>query len=99
MATLDVKSPLIGTVFRITVAAGDQVRGGQEILIVESMKMEHPVEAPADGTVESILVAEGDTIAAGQVLVRSTRRGARPVRWVRRTRSVPTLPATANAGS
>ena len=72
MATLDVKSPLIGTVFRITVAAGDQVRGGQEILIVESMKMEHPVEAPADGTVESILVAEGDTIAAGQVLVRIT---------------------------
>ncbi|NBU15765.1 MAG: biotin/lipoyl-binding protein, partial [Actinobacteria bacterium] len=72
MATLDVKSPLIGTVFRITVAAGDQVRGGEEILIVESMKMEHPVEAPADGTVESILVAEGDTIAAGQVLVRIT---------------------------
>ena len=65
-------SPLIGTVFRITVAPGDQVRASQEIIIVESMKMEHPVEAGVDGVVESVLVAEGETIAAGQVLVRIT---------------------------
>ena len=65
-------SPLIGTVFRITVAPGDQVRAAQEIIIVESMKMEHPVEAGVDGVVESVLVAEGETIAAGQVLVRIT---------------------------
>ena len=65
-------SPLIGTVFRITVAAGDQVRAGQEIIIVESMKMEHPVEAGVDGIIEAVLVAEGETIAAGQALVRIT---------------------------
>lgn len=72
VTTHSVDSPLIGTIFRITVAPGDQVRAGQEIVIVESMKMEHPVEAGVDGTVEAVLVAEGETIAAGQALVRIT---------------------------
>lgn len=72
MATHNVTSPLIGTVFRITVKPGDQVRAGQEIIIVESMKMEHPVEAGSDGVVDRVLVSEGETIAAGQVLVSIT---------------------------
>ena len=65
----DIASPLLGTIFKITVAVGDTVHAKQEILIIESMKMEHPVEAGVDGIVASIVVAEGDTIAAGQVLV------------------------------
>ena len=69
MTTLNVTSPLIGTVFRIKVGPGDQVRRGQEIVIIESMKMEHPVEAAADGTIASVAVAEGETVSAGQVLV------------------------------
>jgi pyruvate/2-oxoglutarate dehydrogenase complex dihydrolipoamide acyltransferase (E2) component len=70
MATHNVTSPLIGTVFRVTVRPGDTVRSGQELVIIESMKMEHPVEAGEDGTVEEVLVSEGDTVSAGQVLVR-----------------------------
>ena len=69
MTTHNVTSPLIGTIFRITVGPGDQVRAGQEIIIVESMKMEHPVEAGVDGTVESVNVKEGETVSEGQVLV------------------------------
>lgn len=68
----DIASPLLGTIFKVAVAVGDSVHAKQEILIIESMKMEHPVEAGVDGVVASIAVAEGDTIAAGQVLVSIT---------------------------
>lgn len=66
--TLSVISPLLGTVLRVRVSVGDTVRTGQEIIVIESMKMEHPVEATADGTVTTLAVAEGDTVNAGQVL-------------------------------
>jgi acetyl-CoA carboxylase carboxyltransferase component len=68
----DIASPLLGTIFKVAVAVGDSVHAKQEILIIESMKMEHPVEAGVDGVVTSIAVAEGDTIAAGQVLISIT---------------------------
>lgn len=68
----DIASPLLGTIFKVAVAVGDSVHAKQEILIIESMKMEHPVEAGVDGVVASIAVAEGDTIAAGQVLISIT---------------------------
>ena len=51
------------------VAVGDTVRAGQELVVLESMKMEHPVEAEADGSVDAI-VAEGATVRPGDVLVR-----------------------------
>jgi acetyl-CoA carboxylase carboxyltransferase component len=54
------------------VKPGDTVRANREILILESMKMEHPVEAGVEGTITAVLVAEGDTISAGQVLVHIT---------------------------
>ena len=72
MATHNVSSPILGTVFKITVKPGDTVRANREILILESMKMEHPVEAGVEGTIAAVLVAEGDTISAGQVLVHIT---------------------------
>lgn len=65
-------SPILGTVFTIKVKVGDAVRRDSEVVIVESMKMEHPVEAGCEGIVASIHIAEGDTIAAGQVLLRIT---------------------------
>ena len=68
-ASQTIVSPILGTVFRIKVEQGSQVRKGQEIVVIESMKMEHPVEATADGTIGTIHVAEGDTIAAGQPLL------------------------------
>ncbi|MEY3807015.1 MAG: hypothetical protein RIR69_1827 [Actinomycetota bacterium] len=68
----DITSPLLGTVFKILVRVGDVVRRGQEIAIVESMKMEHPIEADTDGTVTTIAVAEGDTVAQGQTVASIT---------------------------
>lgn len=70
--THDIASPILGTIFRIAVSIGDTVREHQEILIIESMKMEHPVEAGVDGVVSGLHVTEGDTITAGQLLITIT---------------------------
>ncbi len=67
-AHIDVNSPILGTIFSIKVTQGDEVRAGQEVIIIESMKMEHPVEAGADGIISAMYVTEGDTITAGQPL-------------------------------
>ena len=62
------RSPLIGTVIAVNATAGDTVRAGREIIVLESMKMEHPVVADADGTIATIDVAVGDTVEENQVL-------------------------------
>lgn len=67
-----IPSPLLGTVFKVLVRVGDVVHRGQEIAIVESMKMEHPIEADIDGTVAAIAVAEGDTVSQGQTAISIT---------------------------
>ncbi len=64
-----VLAPLDGIVLSVAAAAGDQVVPGDELLVIESMKMEHPVQAEAAGLVQSVLVAVGVTVAAGTVLV------------------------------
>ncbi len=64
-----ITSPILGTVFKVKVNIGDQVSAQQEIVILESMKMEHPVEAGVDGTITQIHISEGDTINTGQILV------------------------------
>ena len=69
-----VSADMASIVWRITVAEREQVRAGQQLLILESMKMEIPVLAPAAGTVVDIPVAEGDVIEAGDTLVRIERR-------------------------
>jgi acetyl-CoA carboxylase carboxyltransferase component len=67
-STMQNRSPLIGTVIAVNVAVGDAVRAGREVIVLESMKMEHPVTAEADGTIAAIAVAVGDTVDEGQVL-------------------------------
>jgi biotin carboxyl carrier protein len=69
MNAKSVSSPILGTVFRVTVAVGDTVTATTEVVILESMKMEHPVEAGVDGTITEILVSPNDTVTAGQSLV------------------------------
>ncbi len=64
-----VLAPLDGIVLSVAVAAGDQVAPGDELLVIESMKMEHPVQAEAAGQVQSVLMAVGVTVAAGTVLL------------------------------
>lgn len=68
----DLVSPILGTVFSIKVAVGQTVRANDEIIIIESMKMEHPVTAGVDGTISSIYVHEGQTISADDHLVSIT---------------------------
>ncbi|MCU1352356.1 MAG: carbamoyl-phosphate synthase large subunit [Acidimicrobiales bacterium] len=58
-----------GTVVGISVAEGDVVRAGTPLVVLESMKMEHVVDAAVDGVVTSIVVAVGDQVLADQALV------------------------------
>jgi biotin carboxyl carrier protein len=62
-------SPVTGSVWKIQTSVGASVQEGDELMILESMKMEIPVEAEEDGTVTAILVAEGESVADGQALV------------------------------
>ena len=57
-----------GKVFKIEKKAGDAVKKGDTVLILEIMKMETPVVAPEDGTVASIDVAVGDSVESGALL-------------------------------
>jgi acetyl-CoA carboxylase carboxyltransferase component len=74
-------SPIMGTVFHIKVKVGDTVRANTEVVIIESMKMEHPVEAGCDGIIADIKVSEGDTVSAGQILIIATP-GTNPARTI-----------------
>jgi acetyl-CoA carboxylase carboxyltransferase component len=64
-----VSSPILGTIFNVKVSVGDSVIASTEVAILESMKMEHPVEAGIEGVVSHIHVNPGDTIEPGQALV------------------------------
>ena len=68
MAT-DVSAHITGTVWKIAVKAGDDVTEGQTCVILESMKMEMPVEAPCAGKVDKISCAEGQAVNEGDVLL------------------------------
>jgi acetyl-CoA carboxylase biotin carboxyl carrier protein len=65
----DVTAHITGTVWKIEVSVGDQVEEEQTVVILESMKMEMPVEAPAAGRVGSIAVSEGQAVDEGDVLL------------------------------
>jgi propionyl-CoA carboxylase alpha chain len=61
-------APMPGTVVRMAVALGDRVTGGQSLLWLEAMKMQHRIDAPADGVVTELGVATGDQVEVGRVL-------------------------------
>jgi biotin carboxyl carrier protein len=69
MATKQIRSPLPGTVLNILVREGDTVQRGQNLLIIEAMKMENEIKADSAGIVKKIHVHKGDTISEGQILV------------------------------
>lgn len=68
MARRKVESEVTGNVWKVEVEAGARVEEGDVLLILESMKMEIPVEAPAAGTVAEVLVAVEDSVAEDQVV-------------------------------
>jgi biotin carboxyl carrier protein len=66
---VEVRAIIPGRVVAVSVATGDAVEAGQQVLVVEAMKMQNELRAPREGTVERIGVAVGDTIEVGDLLV------------------------------
>jgi len=65
----DIEAHITGNVWRIVVAIGDTVEDGDTVAILESMKMEIPVESEDDGKVKEIRCEEGQAVNEGDVLV------------------------------
>ncbi len=66
---MDVAAHITGTIWQINVAVGDPVEEGDEVIVLEAMKMEQPLEVEASGTVEEVTCAEGDRVSEGDTLL------------------------------
>ncbi len=64
-----IKAPLPGTILELKVSAGDSVKVGDTLLIMEAMKMENNIKADREGKIESIKVNAGDSVLEGDVLI------------------------------
>ena len=65
----EITASMAGTVLNIFAHAGDQVNPGQEVLMLESMKMEIPIECGVEGVVQKVNVSIGDFVNEGDVLI------------------------------
>ena len=65
----EVKAELVGSVWKVKTTPGAEVAEEEELLVLESMKMEIPVTAPRAGMVREVRVKEGEVVKEGQVLV------------------------------
>jgi acetyl-CoA carboxylase biotin carboxyl carrier protein len=68
MTDVEVKVEITGSVWKIVSKVGDKVEEDDEIMILESMKMEIPVLAPEDGKIKEIIVAEEDSVDENQIV-------------------------------
>ena len=64
-----VVAPLPGSVVSISVKAGDAVKAGQQLAVIEAMKMENEILAPADGTVKAVHCSAGQAVQQGDALI------------------------------
>lgn len=64
-----IMSPMPGLVFSIAVKVGEKVVPGQELCIIEAMKMQNSLTAEKDGIVKTVIVNQGDTVAAEDILI------------------------------
>lgn len=64
----EIIAEMVANVWKVLVSTGDEVGEGDTICILESMKMEIPVETPMSGTVSAVKVAEGGTVQEGDVI-------------------------------
>ena len=65
----EIRAEMVANVWKVLVSEGDRVDDGDTLVILESMKMEMPVEAPVSGKVEKISCAEGQAVNEGDVLL------------------------------
>jgi biotin carboxyl carrier protein len=65
---MDIKSPAVGKVLRVIVEPGAEVARGEQIMVIESMKVEIPIKAPAAGRIREIRFKAGDQIQRNNVL-------------------------------
>ena len=65
----DIIATQAGTIFKVLVQVDDKVEPGQDVIILESMKMEIPIQAEAAGTVREVKVKEGEFVNEGGVMV------------------------------
>ncbi len=63
-----INCPMPGTILSINVKAGDQVKKGDVLLILEAMKMENEITAPKDGIITSITCTKGESVESGKAL-------------------------------
>ena len=63
-----ITSPMPGNILAVNVAAGDMVKKGQVLMVLEAMKMENEIMAPQDGKVTSVAVAKGAAVESGALL-------------------------------
>lgn len=66
---LDVRAIIPGRIVALDVAPGDAVTAGQQLLVLEAMKMQNELRAPRDGTVDRIAIAVGETVEVGDLLL------------------------------
>lgn len=64
-----VNAPMPGNILSVNVKAGDSVKSGQVLMVLEAMKMENEIMAPCDGTVKAVNVADGASVNTGDVLL------------------------------
>ena len=64
----EITAPMPGTILKVNVKAGDTVKSGDVLMILEAMKMENEIMAPADGVVASVNVSAGASVEGGAVL-------------------------------
>jgi len=69
MPTEAVPAPIPGKVIRVNVSAGSQVKEGESVCEIESMKMENPILAPVTGTITEVKIAADQVVKTGETLV------------------------------
>jgi biotin carboxyl carrier protein len=68
-AVKDVKAPMPGLIIDIALEAGQEVKKGDTLLILEAMKMENVIKCPADGIVSKVHIKKGESVEKNQILV------------------------------
>jgi biotin carboxyl carrier protein len=66
---VEIRSTMPGKVVQVSKKAGDKILEGEEVLVMEAMKMEMPIFSPTDGVIAAIKVGEGQAVAKDEILV------------------------------